>query len=1157
MATQDSSPSLFIGQTWANWAEMITIADEDEEDKTDTKSDDSDSMKLDKKDMGLFGFCPSQDEFTLALCETCNLLVKPQALKRHIENRHGISNSQTTTSQSTAPSFFSPELAKTLSLPVTSFPPRTVNKPPTKASLKQVPGAVRMLGQDSMAGSSGDGSLRMGPSRSFRKASTNPVVNLERMPEQVAVVKKQINAGMTSDTLSPLSGLTVVTTAAAVTKVMSPDPQISCGSPGSAKLSLANGSHRITSGMSLSSLRSVTSLPVTTLATQPSALTTTTTNVMCTRPTPTTVPMTVSSASVTIFAKAAKPSCVPFAGNALVSTLSATTPSSSVFSAVTTVANSSGSKSSKKSPKERKFLPCKDREFDANKHCGVVMEDSGKPCTRSLTCKTHALGLRRAVPGRMKSFDELLREHKAAKDALIKAKAEEQTAAAARSAITSKDANLLVTSVTAGTFSALSSPAALAASAIKLGPAGTSSHRDIKSLGIISPAVLPRPIRSTRPTPAAAFQKFSPGSVFPPSLTVKEEPSPILDPSPQLFQSSDYEGDGVHEKSDITYLTHHPRPAAMCTFGARLAGGRCALFSRRTDLVRAAFLSALERQLNPPPHKKLCVESNLPKEPQMPSNSKDPYEFTMVDTTLGAQQCQNMSFSIGSAPICTSPSKPLLKHKAKAVTSPGLGFPVTSVTVSTSQIPTAITMPSFTAAMLKPSKAQDPLPGHRSSGVSTGSLSLSQTFHCQPAKRKRSGSNQGGVSPAHSSGSSTIQTQGHGLGLALPTGTSTGLTSVQQQPPQTAVLASVGTVNSHTASTPLTAITIPSVNLANAATLGLSATLPTCKQQHGTGQKTSIIKDLNFVLTSLDPSLVNGQYVNITGAQLAELAAAQAVSATAEDKNIKRSRLASTKHLGQKVTSTTLEALRTLQGSSVLTTVPPNAVLVDGSLQGAVLTPVSSLSNAVGSSSSNSAFVTLAASTVTASQSSTSITVTPTTIFRTVGDSGTPQQVKLTSALFANGIISSTDKGHAASSSHHHHHHHHHHQHQVGNTGSTTLARSSSGHSKTVAQGILQSPLCTGQALTTTQLAHLKPGTINFTKGVGGKLTMQPVSVTIPLVGQVGLSALGSTQQQGSHPQHTLLVTTAAEDGSSGSGGGKTEIHLQPQISSSPSGLLS
>lgn len=28
-----------------------------------------------------------------------------------------------------------------------------------------------------------------------------------------------------------------------------------------------------------------------------------------------------------------------------------------------------------------------DREFDANKHCGVVMEDSGKPCTRSLTCK--------------------------------------------------------------------------------------------------------------------------------------------------------------------------------------------------------------------------------------------------------------------------------------------------------------------------------------------------------------------------------------------------------------------------------------------------------------------------------------------------------------------------------------------------------------------------------------------------------------------------------------------------------------------------------------------------------------------------------------------------------------------------------------------------
>ena len=38
--------------------------------------------------MDLFGFCPSREEFTLALCEICNMLVKPQALKRHIGKTH-------------------------------------------------------------------------------------------------------------------------------------------------------------------------------------------------------------------------------------------------------------------------------------------------------------------------------------------------------------------------------------------------------------------------------------------------------------------------------------------------------------------------------------------------------------------------------------------------------------------------------------------------------------------------------------------------------------------------------------------------------------------------------------------------------------------------------------------------------------------------------------------------------------------------------------------------------------------------------------------------------------------------------------------------------------------------------------------------------------
>ena len=46
------------------------------------------SMKLRVEDMPLFGLCPAQDEFYLVVCEKCNQVIKPQALRSHIEARH-------------------------------------------------------------------------------------------------------------------------------------------------------------------------------------------------------------------------------------------------------------------------------------------------------------------------------------------------------------------------------------------------------------------------------------------------------------------------------------------------------------------------------------------------------------------------------------------------------------------------------------------------------------------------------------------------------------------------------------------------------------------------------------------------------------------------------------------------------------------------------------------------------------------------------------------------------------------------------------------------------------------------------------------------------------------------------------------------------------
>ncbi|KIO12910.1 hypothetical protein M404DRAFT_701035 [Pisolithus tinctorius Marx 270] len=43
---------------------------------------------------------------------------------------------------------------------------------------------------------------------------------------------------------------------------------------------------------------------------------------------------------------------------------------------------------------------------DYDKQCGVI-NDKGLPCSRSLTCKAHSMGAKRAVQGRSKPYDEL------------------------------------------------------------------------------------------------------------------------------------------------------------------------------------------------------------------------------------------------------------------------------------------------------------------------------------------------------------------------------------------------------------------------------------------------------------------------------------------------------------------------------------------------------------------------------------------------------------------------------------------------------------------------------------------------------------------------------------------------------------------------------
>ena len=51
-------------------------------------------------------------------------------------------------------------------------------------------------------------------------------------------------------------------------------------------------------------------------------------------------------------------------------------------------------------------LTAANNPLDLDRQCGVI-NDKGLPCSRSLTCKTHTVGAKRAVQGRSRPYDEL------------------------------------------------------------------------------------------------------------------------------------------------------------------------------------------------------------------------------------------------------------------------------------------------------------------------------------------------------------------------------------------------------------------------------------------------------------------------------------------------------------------------------------------------------------------------------------------------------------------------------------------------------------------------------------------------------------------------------------------------------------------------------
>uniref|UniRef100_T1JJL3 SCA7 domain-containing protein n=1 Tax=Strigamia maritima TaxID=126957 RepID=T1JJL3_STRMM len=459
--------------------------------------------------MSLFGFCPARDDFYLVVCEICRQVVKPQALKSHIELRHGgvsppksekMERQNKSVSSSQDISQLSPARQQRSGPPLPSSPKHTTSASTSTSSTSTSTTSTKSHSKHE--------------SKSRRNHSLAPVVRVERMSPNVLL--KKSSSGLANNT--KMGGTNSNLLLADKRELPSPQqPPPSCSN-------------------------------------MPTQVVTKKGSATASEPKPKSNPVKASSKS--------------------------------------------------KVPKERKLLLCKDRVYDPNKHCGVWISEIGKQCTRSLTCKSHSLALRRSVLGRKKNFDELLADHRAAKETLLKA------AQASKEAM---QGNVSTASATNSTAKSVAN---------KLGQSSS-----------ISQKIMPSPVKpksSSKATSASSLRASNTSGV---SNTLNRD---------GLHSNHDVPGDRTDDKSNAAiknknvesslYVAHHPRPAAMCTFGSRHMGLGFYVFNRNMDHVRTVLRTAFsDRSSHPPPSKKLCVESKLPPVPDFSSDPSDPYNFSWVD----------------------------------------------------------------------------------------------------------------------------------------------------------------------------------------------------------------------------------------------------------------------------------------------------------------------------------------------------------------------------------------------------------------------------------------------------------------------------------------------------------------------------------------------
>nr|XP_060634349.1 ataxin-7-like protein 1 isoform X4 [Anolis sagrei ordinatus] len=360
-----------------------------------------------------------------------------------------------------------------------------------------------------------------------------------------------------------------------------------------------------------------------------------------------------------------------------------------------------GTKNSSKSYKR-----VSEREFDPNKHCGVLDPETKKPCTRSLTCKTHSLNHRRAVPGRRKQFDILLAEHKARSREKEVTKDKEHPQSIRE---THQNQPVSVHDVLSG--------------------ASVNTGQELKGT---SPAKSRLP-NSVFPRPSATNSVNSTCSSNH-SGYAQELPLPSIGDVPSRLSSDEGEVDGSEEseKLDCHFSGHHPRPLAFCSFGSHLMGRGYYVFDRRWDHFRLALNSMVEKHLNSQMWKKIppAVDSPVPSPAahittpfsasvlQPFSNPNAVYiSSAPVNTRIPSSYIMTSAMLSNATFVTTSDTNSIMSHTT--------AFP--HVAASLSIIDSAFKTPSATS----PVPAVIPSPSYKPSKTKTSKSSRVRDLSCR------------------------------------------------------------------------------------------------------------------------------------------------------------------------------------------------------------------------------------------------------------------------------------------------------------------------------------------------------------------------------------------------------------------------------------------